>query len=242
MSVQDKVERVLREFYVLYSRSEPYDKNADRVIVNKKEALALLEQLKSCMNEMMEEYEITSNSRERGEREARRRRYDIIWDANHKAEDIYAASVLYSNEALGHIQTIIQNATDEMEKMFHTAKKEMMKQQQTVRDNQLELKSSLEDLKDTDKYRKVIEERNKEIKKKKEQDSQKKVKENTGAGMTAFPAGKPEIKVNPAYFEKIGRPVPVPDVPETKAAPELDIKVNLDAEYFRWRQKKKADG
>ena len=24
MSVQDKVERVLREFYVLYSRSEPY--------------------------------------------------------------------------------------------------------------------------------------------------------------------------------------------------------------------------
>ena len=57
--------------------------------------------------------------------------------------------------------------------MFHTAKKEMMKQQQTVRENQLELKSSLEDLKDTDKYRKVIEERNKEIKKK-EQDSQKK--------------------------------------------------------------------
>ena len=106
----------------------------------------------------------------------------------------------------------------------------------------MELKSSLEDLKDTDKYRKVIEERNKEIKKKKEQDSQKKVKENTGAGMTAFPAGKPEIKVNPAYFEKIGRPVPVPDVSETKAAPELDIKVNLDAEYFRWRQKKKADG
>ena len=50
----------------------------------------------------------------------------------------------------------------------------MMKQQQTVRENQLELKSSLEDLKDTDKYRKVIEERNKEIKKKKEQNSQKK--------------------------------------------------------------------
>ena len=83
----------------------------------------------------------------------------------------------------------------------------MMKQQQTVRENQLELKSSLEDLKDTDKYRKVIEERNKEIKKKKEQNSQKKVKENTGAEMAAFPAGKPEIKVNPAYFEKIGRPV-----------------------------------
>ena len=31
MSVQDKVERVLREFYVLYSRSEPYDKNVEPV-------------------------------------------------------------------------------------------------------------------------------------------------------------------------------------------------------------------
>ena len=62
MSVQDKVERVLREFYVLYSRSEPYDKNVEQVIVNKKEALALLEQLKSCMNEMMEEYETAENA------------------------------------------------------------------------------------------------------------------------------------------------------------------------------------
>lgn len=242
MSVQDKVERVLREFYILYSRSEPYDRDAEQVIVNKKEALELLQQLKDCMNEMMEEYEMTSNSRERGEREARKRRDDIIWDANHKAEDIYAASVLYSNEALGHIQTIIQEASDEMEKMFHSLKKEMTRRQQTVRENQLELKSSLEDLKDTDKYRKVIEERNKEIKKKMEQDNRKKVKETAGAEMTAFPTGKPEIKINPAYFEKTGRPVPVPDVPETKAAPELDIKVNLDAEYFRWRQKKKADG
>ena len=63
---RDKVERVLREFYVLYSRSEPYDKNAEQGDRQQKEALALLEQLKSCMNEMMEEYEMTSNSRERG--------------------------------------------------------------------------------------------------------------------------------------------------------------------------------
>ena len=64
MSVQDKVERVLREFYVLYSRSEPYDKNVEQVIINKKEALALLEQLKSCMNEMMEAENAASVKRE----------------------------------------------------------------------------------------------------------------------------------------------------------------------------------
>ncbi len=75
----------------------------------------------------------------------------------------------------------------------------MMKQQQTVRENQLELKSSLEDLKDTDKYRKVIEERNKEIKKRKNRTARKS-KENTGAGMTAFPAGKPEIKSKPGIL------------------------------------------
>lgn len=41
MSVQDKVERVLREFYVLYSRSEPYDKNVEQVIVNQKRGIGV---------------------------------------------------------------------------------------------------------------------------------------------------------------------------------------------------------
>lgn len=247
MSVQDKVERVLREFHVLISKSEPYSQDSQKVIVDKKDALELLEQLKYCMSEMMEEYEITSNSRDRGEREARKKSDAIVRDAEHMAEDIYAASVLYSDEALTRIQKIIQDANDEMEQVFGTVKNEMKARQKIVRENQLELKSSLENLKDTNKYRKLIEERNKQLQKEKEKKDEHKT---TSVAAPLFPAGKPEIKVNPEYFEKTGRTMEVaseePTVqPEQKAAQEMEIKVNLDAEYFRWRQKqhkKKADG
>ncbi len=248
MSVQDKVERVLREIHILISKSEPYPQDPQKVMVDKQKAVALLNQLKVCMSEMMEAYEITSSSRDKGEREARRRGEDIIRDANHTAEDIYAASVMYSNEALTRIQNIIEEASSELDGVFHNMKKEMKERQKLVREHQLELKSSLEDLKDTDKYRKLIEDRNKELQRNKEQKNEKKVK-NPATEITTFTAGKPEIKVNPAYFEKTGKEMEVPLEepqmhPELKAAQEMEIKVNLDAEYFRWRQeqKKKADG
>lgn len=247
MSVQDKVERVLREFHVLISKSEPYQQDSQKVIVDKKDVLELLDQLKYCMSEMMEEYEITSSSRDRGEREARKKSDAIVRDAEHMAEDIYAASVLYSDEALIRIQKIIQEANDDMEKVFGTVKEEMKARQKIVRENQLELKSSLENLKDTDKYRNLIEERNKQLQKEKQKKEEHKM---TSVAAPLFPAGKPEIKINPEYFEKTGRPMEVPSEepatqPEQKAAQEMEIKVNLDAEYFRWRQKqrkKKADG
>ena len=53
MSVQDKVERTLREMHVLFSKSEPYDKESGKVIVNKKEVIGLLNELKAAMSEMM---------------------------------------------------------------------------------------------------------------------------------------------------------------------------------------------
>ncbi len=247
MSVQDKVERVLREIHVLISKSEPYDRDSQKIIVDKKDVLELLEQLKYCMDEMMEEYEITTNSRNRGEREARKKSDAIVRNAEDMAEDIYAASVLYSDEALTRIQKIIQETNIEMEQIFSTVKNEMKERQKVVRENQLELKSSLENLKDTDKYRSLIAERNRELQKEEEKKEEHRI---TAVAAPLFPAGKPEIKVNPEYFEKTGRPMEVSSrgsivQPEQKAAQEMEIKVNLDAEYFRWRQKqhkKKADG
>ncbi len=247
MSVQDKVERVLRDFHVLISKSEPYDQDPQKVVVDKKDALELLDQLKYCMNEMMEEYEITENSRNRGEREARKKSDTIVRDAEHMAEDIYAASVLYSDEALTRIQKIIQDASEEMEQVYGTIKKEMKERKKIVRENQLELKSSLENLKDTNKYRQLIEERNKQMQKETEKKEERKA---ATVAAPLFPAGKPEIKINPEYFEKTGKAVSTSSEeptfqPEQKVPQEMEIKVNLDAEYFRWRQKqhkKKADG
>ena len=65
-----------------------------------------------------------------------------------------------------------------------------------------ELKSHLEDLRDTNKYMNLIEQRNKEIAKeraKREQEEEE--------ATSVYASVKPEIKINEEYFEKNGIPL-----------------------------------
>ena len=94
MSAQSNTEKVLRSLHVLLSKSEPYSKEPTKVIVDKQQMLDLLSELNTCIYQIMEEHEMTTRSRDKAEREFRKKSDQIIWDARRKAEDIYAASVM----------------------------------------------------------------------------------------------------------------------------------------------------
>ncbi len=234
MSAQDKIEQILRDFHILFSQSEVYDKATNRVIVDKKAALNLLQQLNVCMYELLEENEMTAQSRAASERELRRKTDGIVQDANRMAEDVYAASVMYTDEALCHVQEIMQETADSMKQIYEKLNDELMKEKAAVRHNQLELKSHLEDLHDTNKYEKLIEERNKELEKKRAKDMEETAQPSPYAGI------KPEIKINAEYFEKAGISLTEEEpeeMPEEKAETvSAEVKVNLDAEYFKWKE------
>ena len=178
MSAQDNMEKVLRELHVLLSKSNPYERDSNYLVVNKKEMLDILKQLAVCMSEVMDE-------------------------ANESVKAVY--------DSMG-------------EKLANERK--------LVSGDKLELKSLLQDLKDTDKYMGIIEERNKKIAK------EKKWKEEDTES-SPYAAVKPEIKINRDYFEQQGISFEEPEEeqPEEKtekAAPE--ISVNLDSEYFKWKE------
>ena len=225
MSAQDKTEQVLREMHIMYANSEVYDKATNRVIIDKKEALNLLQRLNVCIYELMEEHELTQQSRDAAERQFRRKTDGIVEDANRMAEDVYAGSVMYTDEALRRVQDIMNDA--------------LAQEKSNVRRDQSELKSHLEDLRDTNKYMNLIEQRNKEIAKeraKREQEEEE--------ATSVYASVKPEIKINEEYFEKNGIPL---ETEEPEEEPEkntgetgAEIKVNLDAEYFKWKED--ADG
>ena len=99
MGAQDKTEKVLRDLHVLVSKSETYEKNPEQIIVEKKKLVDLLKEVAVCLSELMEEYEMTEQAKERSEREHRKIGEEIIIDAKKKAEDVYAASVLYRRGA-----------------------------------------------------------------------------------------------------------------------------------------------
>ena len=72
MSAQDNMEKVLRELHVLLSKSNPYERDSNYLVVNKKEMLDILKQLAVCMSEVMDEYELTQQGREQAQRKTGR--------------------------------------------------------------------------------------------------------------------------------------------------------------------------
>ena len=53
MSAQDKIEKILRSLHVLLSKSEPYQKDTAKVVVDKQEMLALLSELNKSMYDII---------------------------------------------------------------------------------------------------------------------------------------------------------------------------------------------
>lgn len=231
MSAQSQVEKALRELHVLLSRGKVYEKDKNLVIVDKKKIVDALNELNQAMYEVLDEHECTKRSRDQAEREVKKRGEELVKDANRKAEDVYAASVLYTDEALKRVQEIMQENMDSVKALYDKMQKELEKEKRLVRTNQLELKSSLQDLRDTDKYLQLIEEQNKKLAKENAQEE---------APKPVYTAPKPEIRVNEAYFREHGLSLePEEEQPEEKKEKvTAEISVNLDSEYFKWKERK----
>lgn len=200
MSSQDKLEQILREIHVMIAEAPPLNGVDNQIVIDKRVMYEHLNRLNVAIYEIMDEYELTQQSRDRAERDARKHGEDIVQRADLKAEDVYAASILYTNDALSRMQYIMQDAIDHFEKAANDAKELLAEEKRTVRSNQSELKGQLQDLKDTEKYLRLIEEANKRIEREREEEQTRgrKVERSPYADI------KPEIKINPAYFERIG--------------------------------------
>jgi hypothetical protein len=244
MGTQDNIEKVLRSLHVLLSKSEPYGREPSKVIVDKQQMLDLLSQLNKSVYDIMDEYELTKQSRDRAEREFRKRGDEIIWDASRKAEDIYAASVMYTDEALGRVQEIMKETNESVKKIYEEMDKDLKDHEEKLRKNQLELKSQLQDLVDTEKYLKLIEERNKEIRREKERSKPLEERE-----ASIYANRQTEIKINQQYFEKMGIALDeqVEDTVEKDIKKDAEDKtaaevmLELDADYFNWKDQQEED-
>ena len=197
MNANDKTEKVLREIHIMLSKAEQYKPEPSRVIINKQQMIDLLAELNKCIYAMQDEYELTEQSRNHAEREFRKKGDQIVWDASRKAEDVYAASVIYTDEALSRVRDIINDTNESFEKLCKDMRDKIAEQEKIVKTNQYELKGQLQDLSDTEKYLKIIDDRNKEIERQK--NAGKPAEERT-----IDKEEKSEIKVNMDYIRKLG--------------------------------------
>lgn len=127
----------------------------------------------------------------------------IIWDASRKAEDIYAASVMYMDETLNRMQDIMQEADKKVGAIYQEIKEQMEKEEQELRTNKSELKGQLQDLVDTEKYLKIIEERNREIEKEK-MEGRPEYEQEKREEKAIYANRQTDIKINQEYLDKLG--------------------------------------
>lgn len=205
MSIQDKIERILKEIHVLFSQSQTYEKDENKIVVEKQQVFQLLEQLNMAVYEVMDQYEVTSQKHEMSERRSQKRGEEIIGKANRHADDIYAASIIYTDDALSRIQYIMEDANKSVQRIFRKMNAELKDEKEKVRQNQFELKEQLQDFADTQKYLKVIEEHNQE----REKELREKIEKSKGKRIQnegkVYSAIQPEIKINKAYFDQVGK-------------------------------------
>lgn len=232
MSAKDNTEKVLRDIHVLFSKAEPFEGSAINVVVNKNDMMELLKELNACMYDMMDEYELTSQSQAKAKREMKKEGDDIIFESTRKAEDIYAASVMYTDNTLNQIQDIMKETIEKFDKIYEDTKVRVDKEVREVKKNQSDLKASLSDLIDTQKYLHLIEDENRRLAKEKESGTY-----NASPDDNLYANVQPEIRVNEDYFRAQGMNpdgTPLSDSLDDNVA--SSVSDDLDAEYFNWKE------
>lgn len=247
MGAQERTEKVLRDIHVLFSKAEPYNNSKRSVIVDKNQMMELLKELNACMYDMMDEHELSARKKDKANREMQKQGDDIIFEATRKAEDIYAASIMYTDNALNEIQEIMKDTSQAIEQIYQDTKNRMKEEARTVKTNQLDLKSQLEDLIDTQKYIHLIEDENRRLQMEKDLKATGKDKKETKE-RSPYAGVQPEIKINTDYFIQNGIPLDDEDSKESEKAESVSVEgkqlseeeiaalsQDLDNEYFDWK-------
>lgn len=195
MSAKDRTEEVLKSIHVLFSKAQPIEDSKKKVIIDRDLMMQYLKELNDCMYEMMDEYEITVQSKERARREFQKESDEMVIEYRKHAEDIYAASIMYSDHALSEVQGILDKLKASMDNAHTEMNKKIDKSKQVLKDNQLDLKNQLSSLIDTQKYLMLIENENKRLKHEATKEEQ-----SDGYDKKLAIKGNAEIRVNEDYF------------------------------------------
>ena len=224
----EKIEEILRAIHVLFSKGEIYHELPDKVVLSKREMFALLEQLNYAVVEVMDRYEATTRSKQKALQEVEAASRKIVDAANKEAEDIYAASILYTDGALNEFTNIVDNTRQRLRDEYAYFEECMNQQLEQVRSNQAELLERLQLLAQNKKYLDIINEFASE--QEETEKSQALERENKKSGKGTKKKEIPPDTVIPEKFKKNGKGSEQEGVSMKKSAlPEIEEEVWEDA-------------
>lgn len=256
------MERVMREIHVMFAKAERVSENGDTIIVDKKKVFALLEALNHEVYDAMDRFEETRASREESLKKLETESDAVIDKTRQSAEEIYAASILYSDSTLKELEDEVAHARELIHQTWEDMDKRMADRLRMLEQNRRELKHQLEQMEQSRIYVDLIgKAKRQELEEEEEQKSlnktvritehQKKLADKKQAGeMQEEESGlteeqkKIEIYVAEAYRDKIASTDDLPDLDfdddfDSVADNITEFRAedfDLDAEYFAWKE------
>ena len=115
------IEKSLREIHRLLAEAPKVDESdEDKVIVSKKAIIQLLEDLNYDLIDMMDDYDTTNFKYEQKVLRARKRGEEAYEEMKRKADDTYAASLIYSNNAMKELNDFVIDAQEDFRRVYES--------------------------------------------------------------------------------------------------------------------------
>lgn len=148
----DRIEEILKEIHVMFAKCEPYGNSPDLVIISKSDLFELLEKLNEGIDEVLDQYEATTRSRERARIEQDKQAAEIVAKAKLESDDVHAAASLYTDTMLEDLKQILEKTKQNMKQQMLDMMAEIELQEETIDQNKESVKEGLTELHDSEMY------------------------------------------------------------------------------------------
>lgn len=200
------MERIMREIHVMFAKAEKASGKDGTIIIDKNRVFTLLESLNHEVYEAMDRYGESQASRELALQEFKKECDDMQEKASESAEEIYAASILYSDSTLKELEKEVERAREDIRETWDAIDRQLEERLGALRKNRRELQGQLERMEQSRIYLELIgRAKRREFEESEEQKrlnrTERQSREQEESGLTPEQK-KIEIYVAEAYREK----------------------------------------
>ncbi|MBR5967802.1 MAG: hypothetical protein IK001_04290 [Lachnospiraceae bacterium] len=148
----DRIEEILKEIHVMFAKCEAYGNSPDLVIISKSELFELLEKLNEGIDDVLDQYEATTRSRERARIEQDKQAAETVARAKLEADDVHAAASLYTDTMLEDLKQILEATKSRVKDDMLDLLANIELQEEVLDRNKESVKEGLAELHDSEMY------------------------------------------------------------------------------------------
>jgi hypothetical protein len=153
----EKLEEIMKKFHIYLANCKESAYSGEDIIVSRKRILTLLEELNQAVYEVSEQYEATQESKARALMNAERQAAEIKDEALNRSDDIYAASMIYTDDAINQIKNSLEYTYLKVRREYEELLKNYEEKMKELTKNSEEISAQLSAMSEGQLYLRLIE-------------------------------------------------------------------------------------